>query len=122
MRSQATGESRPPFDSAHLVLNEAPLPVSATFNPITDFATVTFDKALVNGVSDANDWRVYYNLLYSPTGANATVLGNVVTFQRTIFLLPTGQPDTIQFVGSQHDLFGVNGLEVQPFQIPYTVI
>lgn len=104
------------------MLDAAPLPVSATFHPATQIAVVTFDKPLVNGFSNALDWLLYYQLEVAPTAANATVLGNTVTVHRSDLLMTTEEPDRIKFFGTQHDLFGTNGLEVQPFQIPYTVI
>lgn len=102
--------------------NDAPLPLSATYNPLTVTAEVTFDRPLQPGLSSANNWRVYYNLQVAPADNDATILGNTVTFTKSLFDVPAGLPDAIDFSNTVHDLIGLNGMEVQAFTIPYTVI
>lgn len=100
----------------------APIPISALYDPVTFLCQITFNQPLQAGISAQGNWTINYNLFTAPAQAGATILGNTVTYLKSGFDMPTGLPNRAIFSDTVHDLFGANGLPVQAFSTPYTIV
>ena len=99
-----------------LLLSGAPLPVAASFDLGTNGFVVVFDKELVSGVQPPNGWFAVIAGLSRTAVGDVLVDGNVVS--GTMNVIGTNPlSDRISYGQLPGNLVGVNGLEVESFDI-----
>lgn len=99
--------------------DDAPLPVSATFDVVTREVVVTFDLPIAPPVLDAGNWKLDRALQEFPPTAGPAVAGNTVTFTASGFggVGPAG--NNVRYSAAVPDLVGLTGSPVAAFTLPY---
>lgn len=83
---------------------------------------MTFDRPLIGGVSNKNNWFVRQNNFKQPVQAPPIIAGNQVTALTNFPVLDIG-PDVVTFTPPPFDVVATNGLPAAAFaDFPLTVV
>jgi len=107
------------FAAQHLVCEQPPVPVSATYDPILEVAEITFDAPLVPGPINELNWAIVIGGLRYQAIAGAVAIGNTVTFTKDMIGMPDPAIPCISYAAAPPDVTGLDLARVAPFAIGY---
>lgn len=99
--------------------DDAPLPLSATFDVATRETIVTFDRPLMPPLLDPGNWKLDRGGQEYPPTAAPTVLGNAIAFTALGFGGPGPPGNNVRYAAVPADLTGLTGAPVAAFTLPY---
>jgi hypothetical protein len=105
-----------------LASDDAPLPLSATFDVATRETIVTFDRPLAPPLLDASNWKLDRAANEYPPTAAPVVAGSTVTFTASGFGGSGPPGNNVRYAATPPDLVGLTGAPVAAFTLPYVDI
>lgn len=108
---------RPTFSVSH----DPPVPIAATFGLTSLVLDVTFDQPLTPQPTAAANWPLDANFFDYQGMMAGNAVGSHVIISR-IKVNPTGNPDTVSYLGAPPDVVSARGIPAAPFaNFPLTV-
>ena len=110
------------MSSGGLPPGEPPIPIGATYDPITREIIVTFDRALTAGSLDTTNWSIIIDhSLYIPD-TTVVAAGSSVTWTHSLSGAFDARASLIYYAATPPDLLSDIGYPADAFAIPYTEI
>lgn len=93
-----------------------PTPTTAIYSPSSSTMLVQFDRALMPGSTFRGNWVWQVNPSQQrKAGTAGTVLPIGVTIGLPALITQIGTPTGLRYLAAPADVFGANGVAVQPF-------